>query len=80
MFSGSFPIFALSNHTTFSLTQTGATVPLIRKTWSYILYVENLLKLSNQCCLKLFMGKTGYNYKKNLTCSALLGMLFVGKN
>jgi hypothetical protein len=25
---GSFPIFALSNHTTFSHTQTGATVPL----------------------------------------------------
>ncbi len=29
MLSGSFPIFALSNHTTFSQTQTGATVPLI---------------------------------------------------
>ncbi len=28
MLSGSFPIFALSNHTTFSQTQTGATVPL----------------------------------------------------
>jgi hypothetical protein len=28
MFSGSFPIFAFSNHTTFSQTQTGATVPL----------------------------------------------------
>ncbi len=27
--SGSFTIFALSNHTTFSQTQTGATVPLI---------------------------------------------------
>ncbi len=26
--SGSFPIFALSNHTTFSQTQTGVTVPL----------------------------------------------------
>jgi hypothetical protein len=31
MLSGSFPIFALSNHTTFSQTQTGATVPL--KSW-----------------------------------------------
>ncbi len=59
MFSGSFPIFALSNHTTFSLTQTGATVPLIRKTWSYVLYVENLLKLSNQCFLKAIHGKNG---------------------
>jgi hypothetical protein len=28
MLSGSFPIFALSNHTTFSQAQTGATVPL----------------------------------------------------
>jgi hypothetical protein len=28
MLSGSFPIFALSNHTTFSQTQTGTTVPL----------------------------------------------------
>jgi hypothetical protein len=28
MLSGSFPIFAPSNHTTFSQTQTGATVPL----------------------------------------------------
>jgi hypothetical protein len=28
MLSGSFAIFALSNHTTFSQTQTGATVPL----------------------------------------------------
>ncbi len=28
MASGSFPIFALSNHTTLSQTQTGATVPL----------------------------------------------------
>jgi hypothetical protein len=28
MFSSSSPIFALSNHTTFSQTQTGATVPL----------------------------------------------------
>ncbi len=28
MLSGSFPIFALSNHTTFSQTQTDATVPL----------------------------------------------------
>ncbi len=28
MLSGSFPIFALSNHTTFSQTQTGVTVPL----------------------------------------------------
>jgi hypothetical protein len=28
MLSGSFPIFALSNHTTFSQTQSGATVPL----------------------------------------------------
>jgi hypothetical protein len=28
MLSGSFPIFSLSNHTTFSQTQTGATVPL----------------------------------------------------
>ncbi len=26
--SGSFPIFVLSNYTTFSQTQTGATVPL----------------------------------------------------
>jgi hypothetical protein len=29
--SGSSPVFALSNHTTFSQTQTGATVPLIYK-------------------------------------------------
>jgi hypothetical protein len=29
--SGSSPIFALSNHTTRSQTQTGATVPLIRQ-------------------------------------------------
>jgi hypothetical protein len=29
--SGSSPIFALSIHTTFSQTQTGATVPLRRK-------------------------------------------------
>jgi hypothetical protein len=28
-FSGFSPIFALSNHTTFSQTQTGATVPFI---------------------------------------------------
>jgi hypothetical protein len=28
MLSGSYAIFALSNHTTFSQTQTGATVPL----------------------------------------------------
>jgi hypothetical protein len=28
MLSSSFPVFALSNHTTFSLSQTGATVPL----------------------------------------------------
>jgi hypothetical protein len=28
MLSGSSPIFALSNHATFSQTQTGATVPL----------------------------------------------------
>jgi hypothetical protein len=28
MLSGSFPIFALSNNTTFSQTETGATVPL----------------------------------------------------
>ncbi len=28
MFSGSSPIFALFNHTTFSLTQIGATFPL----------------------------------------------------
>jgi HD-like signal output (HDOD) protein len=27
-FSGSSPVFPLSNHTTFSQTQTGATVPL----------------------------------------------------
>jgi hypothetical protein len=31
MLSGSFPIFALSNHTTFNQTQTGVTVPL--KAW-----------------------------------------------
>jgi hypothetical protein len=30
--SGSSPIFALSIHTTFSQTQTGATVPLSVKT------------------------------------------------
>jgi hypothetical protein len=30
MLSGSFPILALSNHTTFSRTQSGATVPLIK--------------------------------------------------
>jgi hypothetical protein len=30
MISGSPPIFALSNQTTFSQTETGATVPLIR--------------------------------------------------
>jgi hypothetical protein len=28
MLSGSFPIIVLSNHTTFSQTQTDATVPL----------------------------------------------------
>jgi hypothetical protein len=28
MLSGSFPIFVLSNHTTFCQTQNGATVPL----------------------------------------------------
>jgi hypothetical protein len=28
MLSGSSTVFALSNHTTFSQTQTGATVPL----------------------------------------------------
>jgi hypothetical protein len=28
MLSSSFPIFALSNHTTFSKTQTNVTVPL----------------------------------------------------
>jgi hypothetical protein len=28
MLSGSYPIFALSNHTTFSQTQTSAIVPL----------------------------------------------------
>ncbi len=32
MLSGSFPIFALSNHTTFSQTQTGATVPISKPT------------------------------------------------
>jgi hypothetical protein len=28
MLSGSSPVFVLSNHTTFSQTQTGTTVPL----------------------------------------------------
>jgi hypothetical protein len=29
--SGSSPVFALSNHTSFSQTQTGATIPLISR-------------------------------------------------
>ncbi len=35
MFSGAFPIFALSNHTAFSQTQTGATVPLKVESMSF---------------------------------------------
>jgi hypothetical protein len=43
--SGSSPIFALSNYTTFSQTQTGATVPLRIKTVGTILKSNQNLKL-----------------------------------
>jgi hypothetical protein len=43
MLSGSFPIFALSNHITFSQTQTVATVPLKME----FDFFCNLLKLTD---------------------------------
>jgi hypothetical protein len=40
--SGSSPIFALSNYTTFDQTQTGATVPSsLKKNWLHIRSVEH---------------------------------------
>jgi hypothetical protein len=45
MLIGSFPIFALSNHTPFSQTQTGATVPL--KNEQSVPSVERLISRNN---------------------------------
>ncbi len=43
MLSSSSPIFALSDHTTFSQTQTGATVPLSTFGWGIIHYLKCVL-------------------------------------
>ncbi len=58
MLSGSFPIFALSNHTTFSQTQTGATVPL---RGSNSQQTEEELYLHASYCILYYTRKLGYS-------------------